>query len=68
MYNNLLEAMKAEKITHIQIGELLNYRYQTISDIINGKTKSGFYYKDAVRIQRVLLPKYSMDYLFEKEG
>lgn len=66
MYGNLLNAMKSEKVTFSQMGELLNYRYQTVSDIANGKTKKGFYYEDACKIHKVFFPKYDMEYLFER--
>lgn len=68
MYKNFLAAMKAEKVTFLQIGNLLDCRYQTVSDIVNGVTKNGFYYDDAVKIQKVLFPKYSLDYLYEREN
>lgn len=67
MYSNLLEVMKVEKVTFLQMGELLGYRYQTVSDIVNGATKNGFYYEDALKIQKVLFPKYSPDYLFNRK-
>lgn len=66
MYGNLLNAMKSEKVTFSQMGELLNYRYQTVSDIVNGETKKGFYYEDACKIHKVFFPKYDMEYLFER--
>ena len=68
MYNNLLRLMKVENVTFLQIGELLGYRYQTVSNIVNGETKKGFYYEDAVKIHKVLLPEYDRDYLFKREG
>lgn len=67
MYNNLLMVMKTEKVTFLQVGDLLGYRYQTVSDIVNGETKKGFYFEDAVRIHKVLFPKYDRDYLFKRE-
>ena len=66
MYGNLLNAMKSEKVTFSQMGELLNYRYQTVSDSANGETKKGFYYEDACKIHKVFFPKYDMEYLFER--
>ena len=66
MYGNLLNAMKSEKVTFSQMGELLNYRNQTVSDIANGETKKGFYYEDACKIHKVFFPKYDMEYLFER--
>lgn len=67
MYENLLEAMKVEKITFLQMGELLDCRYQTVSDVANGVTKKGFYYEDACKIQKVFFPKYNMEYLFKRK-
>lgn len=66
MYKNLLETMKIEKVTFLQMGELLGCRYQTVSDIANGETQKGFYYEDACKIQKVFFPKYSMEFLFER--
>lgn len=66
MYKNLLEAMKVEKVTFLQMGELLECRYQTVSDIANGATKKGFYFEDACKIQRVFFPKYNIEYLFKR--
>lgn len=66
MYGNILEVMKIEKVTFLQMGELLGYRYQTVSDIVNGETQKGFYYEDACKIQRVFFPKYSMEFLFQR--
>ncbi len=66
MYKNFIPVMKAEEVTFAQIGTLLGYRYQTVSDIVNGETKKGFYFDDAIKIQKVLFPKYSLDYLFER--
>lgn len=66
MYNNLLEVMKTEKITFSQIGELLNCRYQTVSDIVNGNNQKGFYFEDAYKIHKVFFPKYNIEYLFKR--
>lgn len=66
MYHNLLEAMKSEKVTFAQMGELLECRYQTVSDIVNGVTKKGFYYDDACKIHKVFFPKYNAEYLFKR--
>ncbi|MBS6955228.1 MAG: DNA-binding protein [Enterocloster asparagiformis] len=67
MYRNFLVTMKAEGVTFSQIGSLLGCRYQTVSDTVNGETKKGFYYEDAVTIRDVLFPKYDLEYLFKKE-
>lgn len=39
VYQNLLEAMKTEKVTFLQMGKLLDCQYQTVSSIVNGSTK-----------------------------
>ncbi|MCC3394985.1 DNA-binding protein [Clostridiales bacterium AHG0011] len=67
MYRNFLVAMKDEGVTFCQIGSLLGCRYQTVSDTVNGETKKGFYYEDAVAIRDVLFPKYNLDYLFKRD-
>ncbi len=68
MYRNFLTAMKDEGITYSQIGNLLGCRYQTVSDVVNGVTKKGFYYEDAMKIRKVLFPKYNLEYLFQRES
>lgn len=67
VYPNLIEVMKNEKITFTQIGELLECRYQTVSDIVNGNTIKGFHYEDACKIHKVFFPKYDMEYLFKRQ-
>ena len=65
-YTNFLNAMKSEGVTFLQIADLLECRYQTVSDTANGLTKMGFYFDDACKIQRVLFPKYDVHYLFKR--
>lgn len=67
MYKNLAKAMKDEGITHKQIGEMLDCKYQTISDKIKGITQTGFTYDEAVKIKKVFFPKYDIEYLFYRE-
>ena len=64
VYDNLLKAMKAEKVTFSQIAKLLDCQYQTISSIVNGSTKKGFYFDDACKIQEALFEKYNFRWLF----
>ena len=59
VYQNLLEAMKTEKVTFLQMGKLLDCQYQTVSSIVNGSTKKGFYYEDAYKIHKTLFEKYN---------
>lgn len=60
--------MKVEKVTFLQIAELLDCRYQTVSDVVNGVTKKGFYYEDACKIRKVFFPKYDMEHLYKRES
>jgi transcriptional regulator with XRE-family HTH domain len=64
MYKNLVTAMKAKGVTYTQIAELLNCRYQTISDRINGNTETGFLFEDAVKIKKIFFPEYDMEFLY----
>lgn len=41
-YTNFLNAMKSEGVTFSQIADLLECRYQTVSDTANGVTKKVF--------------------------
>jgi len=66
MYENLINAMKTENVTFLQMGELLECRYQTVSDTTNGVTKKGFNFDDACEIQRVFFPQYDLQYLFKR--
>lgn len=67
MYGNLLGLMKKEQITYAQIAKVLNCRYQTVSNIVNGQTKKGFYYEDARKIKNEFFPTYDMEYIFIRE-
>lgn len=66
VYENLLTAMKAEKVTFLQMGKLLGCQYQTVSCIVNGATKKGFYYEDACRLHETLFAKYNFRWLFTR--
>ena len=66
VYQNLLEAMKTEKVTFLQMGKLLDCQYQTVSSIVNGSTKKGFYYEDAYKIHKTCLKSTTSDGLFTR--
>ena len=66
VYQNLLVAMKTEKVTFLQMGKLLDCQYQTVSSIVNGSTKKGFYYEDAYKIHKTLFEKYNFRWLFTR--
>ncbi len=66
MYNNLIIAMKSKGVTYTQIAELLNCRYQTVSDKINGNTEAGFLFEDAFKIKKVFFPEYDVEFLYAR--
>ena len=68
MYVNFITAMKAKGVTYTQIAELLNCRYQTISDRINGNTEAGFLFEDAVKIKKVFFPEYDVEFLYVRKN
>lgn len=64
MYGNLIKAMSDKGVTYKQMGEMLNCKYQTVSDKIKGTTQSGITYSEAVKIKNVFFPEYDISYLF----
>ena len=66
MYKNFLNVMKEKGITYKQIASILGCKYQTISDTVNGITKKGFYYEDAVKIREAFFPEYDMSFLYAR--
>ena len=66
VYKILLESMKKEKVKFLLMGKLLDCKYQTVSSIVNGSTKKGFYYEDAYKIHKTLFEKYNFRWLFTR--
>lgn len=67
MYNNLLVVMKSKNVTFAQIADLLGYRYQAVSNNIQGSTEKGVYFDDALKIWKVFFPEYDFMWLFHRE-
>ena len=67
MYKNLLSAMSVKNVTYVQIADLLECRYQTVSDNVKGNTEKGIFFDDAKKIWKVFFPEYDFMWLFERE-
>lgn len=63
MYANLKKELRTNLVTQGQIAELLGVREATVSDKVNGKSR--FSVDEALKIKRVLFPKFDLVYLFE---
>lgn len=48
------------------IAQLLNVRYATVNDKVNGKFR--FYYDEALKIKKTFFPDLSLEYLFDTES
>lgn len=65
MLNNLEEIRKKKNVTLVDMADLLNVRYQTIADKINGK--SSFKFSEALEIQEKFFPEYELKFLFSPD-
>ncbi|WP_421429888.1 hypothetical protein [Lactiplantibacillus plantarum] len=54
MLNNLNNVRKEKNVSLVDIADLLNVRYQTVADKINGK--SSFKFTEALKIQEKFFP------------
>ena len=66
VYPNLLTTMKVKGVTFTQIADLLECRYQTISENFQGITEKGIYFDDAQKIWKVFFPEYDFIWLFRR--
>lgn len=66
MYPNLEAELARRGMTKLKLAKLLNMRYPTLIDKLNGKSR--MYFDDAIRIRSVVCPEADLDYLFEKKG
>lgn len=64
MLSNLQKVRKSKDVSMKQIANLLGVRIATVSDKINGK--SNFTFDEALKIQKVFFPEYTLEYLFKK--
>lgn len=65
MYPNLDAEMARKKVRKTDISKLLNVRYATILDKLNGNSR--FYYDEAKKIKDNLFPESEIEYLFEED-
>jgi len=63
VYNNLRAEMARNNVTVGNLAEILNVRYATVSDKLNGRFR--FYYDEAIKIRNHFFPDCSLEYLFE---
>lgn len=65
MLSNLERIRKQKKVSLVDIADLLEVRYQTVSDKINGI--SDFKFGEALIIKNTFFPEYEIEYLFSSE-
>lgn len=65
MLKNFNNIRKEKKVSLVDLADLLEVRYQTVSDKINGV--SDFKFGEALLIKNKYFPEYDIEYLFEKE-
>ncbi|NJH79279.1 XRE family transcriptional regulator [Staphylococcus agnetis] len=64
MLTNLEKVRKQNKVSLVDIADLLEVRYQTVSDKINGI--SDFKFGEALLIKNTFFPEYEIEYLFSR--
>jgi hypothetical protein len=65
MYRNLVAEMTRQGLRKIDIAQLLNLRYATVLDKINGKSR--FFYDEAKAIKDAYFIGLNLEYLFESD-
>ncbi|MCI2923937.1 XRE family transcriptional regulator [Staphylococcus hominis] len=65
MLKNFNDIRKEKKVSLVDLADLLQVRYQTVADKINGV--SDFKFGEALLIKNKYFPEYDIEYLFEKE-
>jgi hypothetical protein len=65
MLKNFNDIRKEKKVSLVDLADLLEVRYQTVADKINGV--SDFKFGEALLIKNEYFPEYDIEYLFEKE-
>lgn len=63
MYRNLEAEMARHKVTKTDIAKLLELRYATVLDKMNGHSR--FFYDEAKKIKEQFFTEISLEYLFE---
>ena len=65
MLKNFNDIRKEKKVSLVDLADLLEVRYQTVADKINGV--SDFKFGEALLIKNEYFPEDDIEYLFEKE-
>lgn len=65
MLSNLEKVRKQNKVTLVDLADLLEVRYQTVADKINGV--SDFKFGEALLIKNTFFPEYEIEFLFSTE-
>ncbi|CAI81445.1 TPA: XRE family transcriptional regulator [Staphylococcus aureus] len=65
MLKNFNDIRKDKKVSLVDLADLLEVRYQTVADKINGV--SDFKFGEALLIKNTYFPEYDIEFLFEKE-
>lgn len=65
MLKNFDNIRKDKKVSLVDLADLLEVRYQTVADKINGF--SDFKFGEALLIKNTYFPEYDIEFLFEKE-
>lgn len=65
MLKNFNDIRKEKKVSLVDLADLLEVRYQTVADKINGV--SDFKFGEALLIKNTYFPEYDIEFLFEKE-
>lgn len=64
-YRNLRAEMARNGVTVGDVARMLNVRFATVSDKMNGRSR--FYFDEASKIKTEFFPECSLEYLFEHE-
>lgn len=64
-YPNLRAEMARHGLENKDFAITLNVTLRTIQSKFNGKTKSGFYSDEMIKIRDAHFPKLTLDYLFD---
>lgn len=65
LFKNLRAEMARHDVSVGNLADVLNVRYATASDKLNGRSR--FYYEEVEIIRNTFFPKMSIEYLFAKE-
>lgn len=68
MYPNLIEALKAKKISYYVAGAAIDMPEPTFRSKVEGTVQCGFSVDDAFKIKYNIFPEYDIEFLFKREN